>query len=124
MASMRASCRHCLTCSLAPHTPPNDHRTATDGHRVLPSLGARSLVKLAGVRHVCVVGERSASSSLLPGVLLDTPVPEGAPLPTPSPDLCVALYNVSLEALLPEGLDAKVIASDCFWLLLIASDCF
>ena len=61
------------------------------------------------MRHVSVVGGRTGASTLLPGVLLDTPVPEGAPLPPRSATpLCVALYNESLEAMLPVGLEARV----------------
>lgn len=61
------------------------------------------------MRHVSVVGGRTCASTLLPGVLLDTPVPEGAPLPPRSATpLCMALYNESLEAMLPVGLEARV----------------
>ncbi len=78
--------------------------------RASPSEG-RALALLPSVRLLHVVGPRACASRILPGVLLDTPLPPGAALPTPPVatgwgGVRVALYNVSLEATLPEELDA------------------
>ena len=74
--------------------------------------GARGSASVPGVRPLSVVGAAVSDSKLLQGVLLDTLYPPLAPLPrqglqTGQP-LLVALYDKSLEATRPEGLDANL----------------
>ena len=73
------------------------------------AAAARAAMLLPGVRQLAVIGPRVGDTELIDGVLIDTGWPLGAALPEEiAGGLPVALYDVSLEAALPEGLDAGV----------------
>ena len=74
------------------------------------SAAARAASLLPGVRPMHVIGPRVEASEVLEGVLIDTGWPLGATLPVnePADGHTFALYNISLEAALPEGIDAAV----------------
>jgi hypothetical protein len=87
---------------------------ADDVRRAEGPTAARAAALLPGVRPLHVIGQRLDDSELLDGLLLDTPVPLGARLPdlaasaVAASGLLVALYNINLEATVPEGVDASV----------------
>lgn len=104
------------------HVAPIDDDGNDEGPPSPPARRAAAF--LPGVRPLAVIGSRLDASHCLPGVLLDTPRISGAPLPRPrattstsgsavpsAGGLPVALYNVSLEAALPESLDAVLTLS-------------
>ena len=83
------------------------------GDRRKPRNFPKLQMLLPGVRQLVTIGDRVEASELVQGALIDTGCPLNAPLPDGDEDgLPFALYNVSLEALLPEGLLASVHLTD------------
>lgn len=89
-----------------------DLADAAEARAAHGASAARAALSMPGVRTLSVIGPKLRQSEVLDGVLLDTPFPSCAPLPAEAGetglDLTIALYNVSLEGVRPEGLDAKV----------------
>ena len=96
----------------SPDASGGDPAEAAEARAAHGASAARAALSMPGVRTLSVVGPHLRQSELLDGVLLDTPFPSCAPLPAEAGetglDLIVALYNVSLEGVRPDGLDAKV----------------
>lgn len=95
-----------------------DMGAAAEARVTQSAAAARAALNTPGVRPLAVTDASLEDSEIIDGVLLDTIFPEFAPeLETMFPeesgeDLLVALYDTSLEATKPEGLDAKITVTD------------